>query len=233
MNVRVDMVCAVWTRTSTNRPSEVQVREAAQVTTTLPETTDQNEPAKPRSSSRIAGFYKMSMSERLDVLLQEGVLEQADIDLLRETGIDADIPNQMIENAIGVMALPLGLGLNFIVNDKDYIVPMAVEEPSVIAAVSHVAKIVRGSGGFESAYSGSHMVGQIQVIGCPDLKPLRLRSWVLGKRFWKWPTPLSRAWFNEVAAQRTYELDSLMEAVIRRCWSCIWLSIPAMRWAPT
>ncbi len=127
-----------------------------------------------RPSSRIPGFYKMSMEERLQVLQDEGVIDSADAELLRQTGIPVDIPNQMIENAIGVMALPLGLGLNFDVNGREYIVPMAVEEPSVIAAVSHVAKIVRGCGGFDAEYSGSKMVGQIQVVGCDDFEAAQI-----------------------------------------------------------
>ncbi len=63
---------------------------------------------------------------------------------------------------------PVGLGLNFKVNNTDYLVPMAVEEPSIIAAVSHVAKIARRSGGFEATCEGSTMIGQIQVVGCED-----------------------------------------------------------------
>ena len=123
-----------------------------------------------RPTSRISGFYRMSLSERLELLMDRGVLDEQDAALLRArgAGLDAEVANQMVENAIGVLELPLGLGLNFTINGRDYLVPMAVEEPSIIAAVSHVAKIARRSGGFEARCEGSTMIGQIQVVGCDD-----------------------------------------------------------------
>lgn len=123
-----------------------------------------------RPSSRIGGFYRMSTRERVDLLVERGVIDAQDAALLRSHGggLDAQMANQMVENAIGVLELPLGLGLNFKVNGRDYLVPMAVEEPSIIAAVSHVAKIARGSGGFEARAEGNVMIGQVQVVGCPD-----------------------------------------------------------------
>ncbi len=123
-----------------------------------------------RPKSRIAGFYRMSLAKRLELLVDRGVLDEQDAALLRgrSAGLDAEIANQMVENTIGVLELPLGLGLNFLINDRDYLVPMAVEEPSIIAAVSHVAKIVRGCGGFEASCEGSTMIGQVQVVGCED-----------------------------------------------------------------
>ncbi|MFU8807134.1 MAG: hydroxymethylglutaryl-CoA reductase, degradative [Bradymonadaceae bacterium] len=123
-----------------------------------------------RASSRISGFYRMSLKDRLDYLLREGVIDEADVRLLRDRdgALDADVANQMVENAIGVLELPLGLGLNFLINDRDYLVPMAVEEPSIIAAVSHVAKIARSSGGFTASCDSSLMIGQVQVLGCDD-----------------------------------------------------------------
>ena len=128
-----------------------------------------------RPGSRIPGFYRKSLAERLDLLVERGVLDEQDAALLRgrNAGLDPEMANQMIENTIGVLELPLGLGLNFRINDCDYLVPMAVEEPSIIAAVSHVAKIVRQSGGFEAECEGSTMIGQIQVVGCDDWEAAR------------------------------------------------------------
>lgn len=127
-----------------------------------------------RPTSRLAGFYKMSLDDRLTALVDAGAIDVADAEYLRAPGgIDFDVPNHMIENAIGVLELPLGLGLNFVIDGNDYLVPMAVEEPSVVAAVSHIAKIVRDSGGFQTAYDGSTMIGQIQVVGCPDMGAAR------------------------------------------------------------
>src|SRR6516162_9266998 len=101
-------------------------------------------------TSRLAGFHKLPMPERVEKVAAmygweaEGLRET----LIGEGGLRPEVANQMIENAVGTFGLPLGLGLNLQVNGKDYLVPMAVEEPSVVAAVSFAAKIVRASGGF-------------------------------------------------------------------------------------
>jgi len=118
------------------------------------------------AKSKISGFYKYSVAERLKVLHKLHNLNDCDYTVLKN-GKNVLLPEQsdhMIENVIGVFGLPLGLGLNFLINDKDYIVPMVVEEPSIIAAVSASAKIVRNSGGFQSRVLGSHLIGQIQVV---------------------------------------------------------------------
>jgi hydroxymethylglutaryl-CoA reductase len=125
-----------------------------------------------RPTSRISGFYRMSLDERLACLRDEGIIDSDDARLLAERagGLERETANKMVENCIGVFELPLGLGLNFTINDTDYVVPMAVEEPSVIAAVSHCAKIVRKSGGFDSSCESNVMIGQIQVVGCSDFE---------------------------------------------------------------
>ena len=137
--------------------------------------TPSDDEASDRPSSRIAGFYRMSQDERLRLLIDRGVIDEDDAALLQTpgAGLRPEQANQMVENCVGVLELPLGLGLNFTINDRDYLVPMAVEEPSIIAAVSHIAKIVRRCGGFETSYEGSTMIGQIQVVGCPDFEEAR------------------------------------------------------------
>src|SRR5690554_148332 len=129
-----------------------------------------------RPSSRISGFYKMSLGARLDCLVERGIIDAAGANLLRdrEQGLAAETANDMVENCIGLLELPLGLGLNFTINGRDYIVPMAVEEPSVIAAVSHCARLVRKSGGFSSRCDSNVMIGQVQVVGCADFEAARL-----------------------------------------------------------
>lgn len=128
------------------------------------------ESAAPRPSSRIAGLYRMSFDERLVTLVERGILDPDDAQYLRARrgGLPIEVADNMIENAIGVLELPLGLGLNFLIDGRDYVVPMAVEEPSVVAAVSHIAKLVRDAGGFETDAPESTMIGQIQVVGCED-----------------------------------------------------------------
>lgn len=120
-------------------------------------------------TSRIPGFYKMSIEEKkrhiIDLLQLEA--EEAEL-LLGEVSLPEEIADKMIENVVGTFSLPLGLGLNFLINDKDYIIPMAVEEPSIVASASYMAKIVREAGGFKTEATDRVMIGQIQVVGCPD-----------------------------------------------------------------
>ncbi|KFE67251.1 hydroxymethylglutaryl-CoA reductase, degradative [Hyalangium minutum] len=120
-------------------------------------------------TSRLAGFHKLPMEERLAQLGKMFRLAEDELQYLRGVGtLQPVLANQMIENAVGTFSLPLGLGLNMLVNGRDYIVPMAVEEPSVVAAVSFAAKIVRESGGFMAEADPSIMIGQVQVTRFGD-----------------------------------------------------------------
>ncbi len=118
------------------------------------------------SSSRISGFYKRSVQERLRILFQNKQLSEEDYEALRSglALLKADESDKMVENVVGVFGLPLGIGLNFVVNGKDYLIPMVVEEPSIIAAVSAAAKTVRQAGGFSSESTPAILIGQIQVM---------------------------------------------------------------------
>jgi hydroxymethylglutaryl-CoA reductase len=120
-------------------------------------------------TSRLAGFHKLSMVARHEKLAH--MLGLDEMDLAQLQGISALQPglaNQMIENAVGTFSLPLGLGLNMQVNGRDYLVPMAVEEPSVVAAVSFASKIVREAGGFSAEADDPVMIGQVQLTGYGD-----------------------------------------------------------------
>lgn len=120
-------------------------------------------------SSRLSGFHKLPLPERLGTVSRVARLSSDDAGVLRgEVGLSPETANQMIENAVGVFGLPLGLGLNLQINGRDYIVPMVVEEPSVIAAVSFAAKIVREGGGFVAEADDPIMIGQVQVSGYGD-----------------------------------------------------------------
>lgn len=127
--------------------------------------------SEPRPSSRIPGFYRLTPAGRVRALIEAGWLAEEDGAFLLASGA-AGLPlptaDHMVENAVGVLGLPIGLGLNFLVNGRDYIVPMAVEEASVVAAASGAAKLVREAGGFEATSTAPLMLGQIQVAGCPD-----------------------------------------------------------------
>jgi len=111
-------------------------------------------------------FYKKSVDERLDIIKKFASLTDEEITTLKKTGaLGIDIANRMIENVVGVCGLPLGLGLNFIVNGKEYVVPMCLEEPSVVAAASYAAKLARAGGGFKTSSDEPVMIGQIQLMG--------------------------------------------------------------------
>lgn len=130
----------------------------------------------PVSSSRIDGFYKMSVSERLDVVAELTRIDRSELEVLcSNEGLKTDTADRMIENVVGTFPLPVGIAANFTVNEKDYLVPMVVEEPSVVAAASFMAKISRASGGFQTSYSGSIMISQIHVTGVSDPYGARLK----------------------------------------------------------
>lgn len=121
-----------------------------------------------RRSSRISGFYKFAISDRRDAVAAATGVDPVRLGALDTGGIDIDTADHMIENVIGLFALPLGIGTNFRVAGVDYLVPMVVEEPSVIAAASNAARMVREGGGFEVEVSEPVMIGQIQLLEVPD-----------------------------------------------------------------
>jgi len=115
-------------------------------------------------NSRLSGFHKCSIPERLAKIQTLLGLTEAQLQALKPEGsLGLETAGQMIENAIGVFSLPMGLATNFRINQCDYLVPMVVEEPSVLAAVSFAAKLIREAGGFEAETDGSWMIGQVQV----------------------------------------------------------------------
>jgi hydroxymethylglutaryl-CoA reductase len=120
-------------------------------------------------SSRLPGFYKRSLEERVQLVADWSGLNEADQATLLGQGLTAVQASQMIENGIGTYGLPLGIACNFLINGRDYLIPMAVEEPSVLAAVSHAAKLIRDGGGFQAEASDPVMIGQIQVLNLPDM----------------------------------------------------------------
>jgi hydroxymethylglutaryl-CoA reductase len=120
-------------------------------------------------TSRIEGFYKMSMEERLRVAKEFGQLTDEEAKALSGVeGVALSILDRMIENAVGSMPVPLGIAANFRINGRDYLVPMAIEEPSVIAAASNAAKMALEGGGFEASSTQPIMIGQIQITGLED-----------------------------------------------------------------
>jgi hydroxymethylglutaryl-CoA reductase len=122
------------------------------------------------TTSRIPGFYNLPMDERLDKLAEATGLSCQDIEALRtDNGLVDEQADHMVENAVGSFGLPLGIGLNFIVNGREVLVPMAIEEPSVVAGASFMAKLARLGGGFTASMAAPEMIGQIQVLDVKDL----------------------------------------------------------------
>jgi len=116
--------------------------------------------------SSISKFFEKSRKERLDVVANFANLSEDDLKILRDIdgGISFDKADKMVENAIGTFSLPLGVATNFQINGKDYVIPMVIEEPSVIAAASKGAKVARIKGGFQVTADESYSIGQIQIL---------------------------------------------------------------------
>lgn len=126
-------------------------------------------PAGTMKRSDVSGFYKKSPEERWRIIREFGELEAAEVDTIRNTGsLRFEQVDRMIENVVGSMPLPLGIAVNFRINGKDYLIPMAIEEPSVVAAASNAARIARERGGFETSGTGPIMLGQIQLVRVRD-----------------------------------------------------------------
>lgn len=120
-------------------------------------------------SSVISGFYKLSPQERLKIITDLAELTPEEAALLQQScSLPLDVADRMVENVIGVFPEPLGVAVNFKINGKDYLIPMATEEPSVIAAASNAAKMVREGGGFQTSSTAPIMIGQIQVAKLPN-----------------------------------------------------------------
>jgi hydroxymethylglutaryl-CoA reductase len=121
-------------------------------------------------TSRIQGFYKKTHSQRLEILREFCSISEKDFSLLRTFySLDFDLANNMVENVVSSMPVPLGIATNFLINDRDYLVPMAIEEASVVAAASHSAKLARLAGGFFASASQPIMIGQVQIKQVKDV----------------------------------------------------------------
>lgn len=132
-------------------------------------------------TSRIPGFYDWPLAERAARISLWASLDADEKELLSGMmGLGLSQADRMIENVIGVFALPLGIGLNFSINGRDYVIPMVIEEPSVVAGVSYAAKLLREGGGITATSSEPVMIGQVQVLDVGD--PLAAEAAVLAQK---------------------------------------------------
>jgi hydroxymethylglutaryl-CoA reductase len=123
------------------------------------------------SDSRIKGFYKLSVTERIDELASGGWLTAGDAENLRQGRFTLlpTIADRMVENVVGVFGLPLAVAPNFAVNGRDYLVPLVVEEPSIVAGTSKSALLARKAGGFTSTCDDSLLIGQVHISDIDDV----------------------------------------------------------------
>jgi hydroxymethylglutaryl-CoA reductase len=147
-------------------------------------------------TSSIASFYKLSQDERLKLVKDFSGLTDDDVRTLKAGALPFGSAERMIENVVGVFPMPIGIAVNFLVNGRDYLVPMAIEEPSVVAAASNAAKMARQSGGFKATSTEPVMVGQVQLVKCPSPREaekeiLRAKAEILEKANQQDPTLVS------------------------------------------
>jgi len=127
------------------------------------------------STSRLPGFYNQSLKDRGQTLAAWAQLAPEQLAALDGSGgLSPGQADHMIENVVGLHALPLGVAVNFLVNSREVLVPMAIEEPSVVAGASFMAKLARAEGGFTAHTTEPQMIGQMQILGVPDLHAARL-----------------------------------------------------------
>jgi hydroxymethylglutaryl-CoA reductase len=133
------------------------------------------------TNSRKPGFYNLSIPERMDLLGEEEYISAEDLKAISgENALSLDQANHMIENVVGTYQLPMGIALNFVVNGRDVLIPMVVEEPSIIAGASFMAKLARGGGGFIATTDAPEMIGQMQLLDINN--PELVKSAIIAKK---------------------------------------------------
>ncbi len=132
-------------------------------------------------TSEFSGFYKLTPKERVQFVREFAGLTNEEVRILQSTGsLRLELADQMIENVIGAFPVPLGIAVNFLINGRDYLIPMAIEEPSVVAAASYAAKMARTKGGFFTSSTDPIMIGQIQTVDVND--PYGAKMAILGAK---------------------------------------------------
>ena len=126
------------------------------------------------AQSRLPGFHKLSPTQRSALVGEQAALSETEIGMLTNgNGLSLELADKLIENVIGVYGLPMGLAANFQINGRDVLIPMVIEEPSVVAGASFMAKLAREGGGFRTSSTEPEMIGQIQVLDLANLEAAR------------------------------------------------------------
>jgi len=121
-----------------------------------------------KKTSQVSGLYKLPIEKRIEFVKSFSDLSKEEVDLF-SSSLDMDIADRMIENVVGTFEFPIGIAVNFLINEKEYIIPMVIEESSVVAAASNAAKIARVKGGFSTEFSDPLMIGQLQLLDVEDV----------------------------------------------------------------
>ncbi len=122
-----------------------------------------------KKTSQVSGFYKLSPKARIQYVKDFADLTAEEVKILQSTGsLELELADRMIENVVGTFPIPLGIAMNFLINGRDYLIPMAIEEPSVVAAATYAAKMARPKGGFFASSTEPVMIGQIQAVDIRD-----------------------------------------------------------------
>jgi hydroxymethylglutaryl-CoA reductase len=168
--------------------------------------------------SRIPGFYKLSLHARREAVSKRAGVPLDDlVHALEAGGLDTATADKVVENVLGIYGLPFGIALNVRVNGVDRLVPMVVEEPSVIAAASNAARMVRHSGGFRAEVVESLMIGQVQITGVEHPSEAVARLEAAAPRL------------LELAAVRARSTCGIWVSAAS-CSTCSWIA--ATPWAP-
>ncbi|HEX2996969.1 MAG TPA: hypothetical protein VHP14_19260 [Anaerolineales bacterium] len=122
------------------------------------------------TNSRISGFYNLTLEQRREKLAKAAALAPEDLIPFTAGGLSTEAADHMVENVVGLYSLPLGIALNFQVNGRDVLVPMVIEEPSVVAGASFMAKLARAGGGFTATTTDPLRIGQMQVSNVTNLE---------------------------------------------------------------
>jgi len=124
------------------------------------------------TGSRIPNFFRMSVADRIAALYERSLLTEEDVRALGSGNHTLRLPvaDKMIENVVGVFGLPMGIALNFLINGRDYVVPLVVEEPSIVAGLSGAARLARLSGGYQANSTDPILIGQVQAVNISDME---------------------------------------------------------------
>jgi Hydroxymethylglutaryl-CoA reductase len=171
-------------------------------------------------NSRLQGFYQLNPFERLQMVKSFDGLGEEDIRTLHggQGILSVERADKMIENVIGTFNLPLGIATNFQINGRDYLIPMVVEEPSIVAGASYAAKMVREGGGFEASSTEPLMIGQVQIVGVTA--PHSARHDILARKEELLQTANAQAapWWRSAAAPAMWKCIFTPRAQWALCW---------------